>query len=54
MKNIEAYLCFPCKVVLNDYFKVTPLYKTAPVGEICPWCQREEALMKFDLTERKR
>ena len=52
MRKINAFLCFHCKVILNDYFEVSPRYETAPCGTVCPWCQKEHALMKFDLIER--
>ena len=54
MCKITAYLCFSCKVILNDLFMVSPLYEAAPESTVCPWCQREHALMKFELTEKKK
>ena len=54
MSSINAYLCFGCKFILNDFFDVSPLYQTAPPDEVCPWCQKNHALMKFELTEKQK
>ena len=53
MTKIEAYLCFPCKFLLSDYLDVQPLYEIAHDPQECPWCQKEKAVMKYLLCDKK-